>query len=238
MVNQPKRPWWTRLLHRLPAAVVAVPLGPPVAPHRPAERRTLKPTTSTRTGARSTRRARLGVLLGLWIDDQTPTARPNPGAELDATGTSHAPPMILRRPFELVVARTFDAVVVTVRGPVDAQRAAWLLEIVADLADADDVVDLAVDLRHTLVGGDAEVAAAVAALADWRGVTVRPPAGGVRQPPALNPSGTVCGHPGRCRLSLTPEEQVVRQREMRLHPSGHDLPTGPDQRYQADPVLP
>ena len=93
MVNQPKRPWWTRLLYRPPAALAAA--------------------------------------------------------------------------FELVRARTFDAVVVTVRGPVDARRAGWLLENVADLVD-DDVVDLAVDLRHALVGGDAEVAAAVAALADWR----------------------------------------------------------------------
>jgi len=102
------------------------------------------------------------------MDDQMPTARPNRGAELGATCTSPAP-MIFRRPFELVVVRTFDAVVVTVRGPVDARRAGWLLEIMADLVGADDVVDLAVDLRHAHLGGDGEVAATVAALADWRG---------------------------------------------------------------------
>ncbi|MEJ7803281.1 MAG: hypothetical protein WKH68_07910 [Candidatus Limnocylindria bacterium] len=134
--------------------------------------------------------------------------------------------MILRRPFELIVARTFDAVVVAVRGPVNARRAGWLLEIVADLVDADDVVDLAVDLRHALVGGDAEVTATVAALADWRGVTGATAGGGVRQPQSLNPGGTACGHNGRFQLSLTPEEQVVRQREvMRFHPSGLNLAT-------------
>ena len=136
------------------------------------------------------------------------------------------------------MARTFDAVVVTVRGPVDARRAGWLLEIVADLVNADDVVDLAVDLRHALIGGDGEVAATVAALADWRGVTVRPPAGGVRQPQSLNPGGTACGRYGRFRLSLTPEEQVALQREvMRFHPSGLDLATGPDQRGDDDDRL-
>lgn len=148
--------------------------------------------------------------------------------------TSPALPINLRRPFELVVARTFDAVVVTVRGAVDARRAGWLLEIVADLVDADDVMDLTVDLRHAHIGGDAEVAATVHAMAAWRGVTVRPPAGGVRQQQSLN-CGTVCGHHGRRRLSLTRAEQVERQRDvMRLHPSGLDLATDPDQRGDDD----
>jgi len=120
--------------------------------------------------------------------------------DLRWTRLLYRPPAALAAAFEQVVARTFDAVVVTVRGPVDARRAGWLLEIVAALVDDDDVVDLAVDFRH--LGGDAEVAATVAALADWRGVTVRPPAGGVCQPQSLNPGGTVCGHHGRFRTTL------------------------------------
>lgn len=126
--------------------------------------------------------------------------------------------------------RPFDAGLVTVRGPADARRAGWPLEIVADLVDGDAVVDLAVDLRHAHLSGDADVAATIAALADWPGVTLRRPTGGVSQSQPLHPGVTAYRHHGRFGLCQTPRDQVARQREvMRFHPSGVDLATGSDQ---------